>query len=417
MGLKFKVIEQEHAAKIKVIGVGGCGNNALNTMIEDGVKGVEFIAVNTDRQVLANNLAPVKIQLGAGLGAGGNPETGKREAEASLEQIRDMIDGANMVFITAGMGGGTGTGAAPVVAKVARDMGALVVAVVTKPFHYEGRRRMKVGEDGIIALRDHVDTIIVIPNQKLLAVAGNDTTLMEAFRKANDVLLKGVRSISDLIIQKGHVNLDFADVQSVMKATEVAGELALMGTGQARGDKRAVDAAAEAISCPLMENVSIDGARGVLINITGGPDLKLQEVNEAAELIMRSCSEDASIFWGQVIDPTLEDEVRVTVIATGFDEAREQMLTRTKPSPLNMQMPRSGEQRNNVRPMEDARRREEPVAQQQQEQQEAAAAQGGNRVFTSATHKTWGARRPGLAGDVDAYDLEPAIMRNRRRPD
>jgi cell division protein FtsZ len=418
MGLKFDVIEQQNAATIKVVGVGGCGNNALNTMIDDGIEGVEFIAVNTDKQVLANNLATLRLQLGVGLGAGGNPEAGKREAENSIDKIKDALDGANMVFVTAGMGGGTGSGAAPVVAKAARDMGALVVGVVTKPFLYEGRRRMAIAEEAIVALRDHVDTIIVIPNQKLLAVAGADTTLMEAFKKANDVLLKGVRSIADLIIQEGHVNLDFADVNSVMKATESSGELALMGTGQATGDKRAVDAAAEAISCPLMENVSIDGARGVLINITGGLDLRLSEVNEASELIMKSCSADAAIYWGQVVDPTMEDAVRVTVIATGFDEAREQGLSRSKPSPLNRNLrPVVSESR----PRSIDPREEEVVGQadhvEHYEQQQAVAAQGGARVHTSSTHKTWSARRPGLAGDVDAYDMEPAILRNRRKPD
>ncbi len=421
MGLKFDVIEQEHAARIKVVGVGGCGNNALNTMIEDGIEGVEFIALNTDKQVLAGNLAQLKVQLGAGLGAGGDPEAGKREAENSVERIKEALEDVNMVFITAGMGGGTGTGAAPIIAKTARDMGALVVGVVTKPFTYEGRRRMRVADEGIIALREHVDTIIVIPNQKLLAVAGADTTLMEAFKKANDVLLKGVKSISDLILQKGHVNLDFADVKSVMKTTETAGELALMGTGVATGDKRAVDAAAEAISCPLMENVSIDGAQGVLINITGGADLRLSEVNEAAELIMNSCSEDASIFWGQVIDPNMTDEVRVTVIATGFDEAREHTLSRTKLSPLNQALPRFHEE-TNVRPMQGERRAAAENMEGEMEQQVAAAGgdrqnPGGNRIHTSTTHKTWTQRRPGLSGDVDAYDMEPAILRNRRRPD
>ena len=251
MGLKFNIVEPKSSgAKIKVVGAGGCGNNALNTMIEEGVQGVEFIACNTDRQALDNNMAGIKVQLGAGLGAGGKPEIGRREAESSIDKLREVLEGADMVFITAGMGGGTGTGAAPVIAKLSREIGALTVAVVTKPFLYEARHRMRIAEEGIKELREEVDTIIVIPNQKLLAVAGADTTLMEAFRKANDVLLKGVKSISDLIIEQGHVNLDFADVKSVMKATESSGELALMGTGQATGDKRAVDAAAEAISCP-----------------------------------------------------------------------------------------------------------------------------------------------------------------------
>jgi cell division protein FtsZ len=416
MGLKFSIVEPDNAARIKVIGVGGCGNNALNTMIEDGVAGVEFIACNTDKQVLVNNLANIKVSLGAGLGAGGDPEVGKREAEKSIDHLKEVLAGADMVFITAGMGGGTGTGAAPIVAKVARETGALTVAVVTKPFLYEGRRRMRIAEEGIKALRENVDTIIVIPNQKLLAVAGADTSLMDAFRKANDVLLKGVKSISDLVVGQGLVNLDFADVKSVMKATESNGELALMGAGQATGDKRAVEAAAEAISCPLMENVSIEGARGVLINITGSPDLRLSEVNEAAALIMKSCAEDASIFWGQVIDKSLKDEVRVTVIATGFDEAREHInsdrtlvVERQRETPLNRPPanPWPGPDAGKVRQMEPASvKRPEPAA----ERRPAPPAMA-NRP--KPERQTW--RNPNLMADEDAYDV-PAFLR-KRKPD
>jgi cell division protein FtsZ len=416
MGLKFSIIEPENAARIKVIGVGGCGNNALNTMIEEGIAGVEFIACNTDKQVLAANLAGVKVQLGAGLGAGGDPSVGQREAEKSIDRLREAMQEAEMVFITAGMGGGTGTGAAPIVAKTARELGALTVAVVTKPFMYEGRRRMRIAEEGIKALREQVDTIIVIPNQKLLAVAGADTSLMDAFRKANEILLKGVRSIADLVVQQGHVNLDFADVKSVMKATEACGELALMGAGQASGDKRAVEAAAEAISCPLMENVTIDGARGVLINITGGFDLKLSEVNEAAQLIMKSCAEDAAIFWGQVIDPNMKDGVRVTVIATGFDEAREHynaaantmVVERQRETPLNRPAPPRPTEDNKVRPID-------PVLQRRPEA--GATERRGPSVNVSQRQRPerqlW--KNPSLLADEDVYDV-PAFLR-KRKPD
>ena len=416
MGLKFSIVEPEAVpAKIKVIGVGGCGNNAINTMIEDNVQGVEFIACNTDKQVLNHNLAPIKIQLGAGLGAGGNPEVGQREAEKTIDRLRETMQGADMVFITAGMGGGTGTGAAPIVANLAREMGALTVGVVTKPFIYEGRRRMRIAEEGIQKLREAVDTIIVIPNQKLLAVAGTDTSLMDAFRKANDVLLKGVRSISDLIVRQGHVNLDFADVKSVMKTTDSSGELALMGTGMAKGEKRAVEAAAEAISCPLMENVSIDGARGVLINITGGPDLRLSEVSEAAELIMKSCADDAAIFWGQVVDMNMKEEVRVTVIATGFDEAREHLneqatlvVERKKETYLNRQT-QNWASETKVRTMEPTATRRQELAPEQPKRQPIAA----SAARPKGEFQPWRDQR--LVAEEDAYDV-PAFLR-KRKPD
>lgn len=435
MGLKFNIVEPERAgARIKVVGVGGCGNNAINTMIEDNVQGVEFIACNTDKQVLVNNLAGIKVSLGSGLGAGGNPEIGLREAEKSVETLREVLEGADMVFITAGMGGGTGTGAAPMIAKLAREMGALTVGVVTKPFHYEGRRRMAVAEEGIKRLRDEIDTIIVIPNQKLLAVAGSDTTLMDAFKKANDVLLKGVRSLSDLIVQQGHVNLDFADVRSVMKATNVSGELALMGTGQATGEKRAVDAAAQAISCPLMENVSIDGARGVLINITGGFDLRLSEVSEAAELVMKSCSRDAEIYWGQVIDENMREEIRVTVIATGFDEANEHVVERTVPTYLNRSTNISQSEyhaaftsgKTITRP-EPFKGSEEPTAAHEHapiNRREPPVIRrpdfGKKSIGTMRTNPSQHLKEketPDLRAAEDAYDLDvPAIVR-RRKPD
>lgn len=401
MALKFDIVEPNGGAQLKVVGVGGGGGNALNTMIEAGLSGVEFIACNTDRQALGSNLAAVKLQLGIGLGAGGRPEIGYKSAEDSHDKIREVLDGADMVFITAGMGGGTGTGAAPVIANIAKEIGALTVAVVTKPFNFEGKRRMRQAEEGIAKLRENVDTIIIIPNQKLLAVAGSDTTLIDAFRKADDVLLKGVKSIADLIVNEGAVNLDFADVESVMMATEATGELALMGTGAANGDDRAVKAAAEAISCPLLENVSIEGARGVLINITGGPSLKLCEVTAASELIKKATAEDAAIYWGQVIDHSLEEEVQVTVIATGFDEAREhaarpQVVERKKITYLNNAVDEPcGEKESHSEPERAEAAEREPFAPPRRK---------------VAVH-TWRTNR--IQADDDAYDV-PAFLRYRK---
>lgn len=306
-------------AKIKVIGVGGGGNNAVNRMITAGVQGVEFVAINCDAQDLMLSEAETKIAIGEkltkGLGAGGNPEIGQHAAEESREQIQAAIQGADMVFVTAGMGGGTGTGAAHVVAECAKEMGVLTVGVVTKPFKFEGKRRMKQAESGIVNLKEKVDTLITIPNDRLLAVIDKKTTMVDAFRIADDILRQGVQGISNLIAVPGMINLDFADVQSVMKD---AGS-ALMGIGTAKGEGAAVAAAEAAIKSPLLEN-SIDGARGVLLNITGGKDLGLLEVNEAASIVEEAVAEDANIIFGAVIDETLEDEIRVTVIATGFNE-------------------------------------------------------------------------------------------------
>lgn len=306
-------------AKIKVIGVGGGGNNAVNRMISAGVQGVEFVAVNCDAQDLMLSEAEVKIAIGEkltkGLGAGGNPEIGEKAAEESREQIQEAIKGADMVFVTAGMGGGTGTGAAHVVAECAKEMGVLTVGVVTKPFKFEGKRRMNQAENGIINLKEKVDTLITIPNDRLLAVIDKKTPIKEAFRIADDVLRQGVQGISNLIAVPGMINLDFADVQSVMKD---AGS-ALMGIGTAKGDDAAVAAAEAAIRSPLLEN-SIDGAHGVLLNITGGPNLGLFDVNAAASIIEEAAADDANIIFGAVIDETLDDEIRVTVIATGFNE-------------------------------------------------------------------------------------------------
>ena len=306
-------------AKILVIGVGGGGGNAVNTMIAGNLDGVEFVAANTDRQALEANLAPHKIGLGGaltkGLGAGANPDVGRRAAEESIQQIADAISGADMVFVTAGMGGGTGTGAASVIAQVARDCGALTVGVVTKPFGFEGKKRSKNADDGIRRLEEAVDTLIVIPNNRLLALAGNQMSMVDAFRRADSILLNAVQGISDLMTVPGLINVDFADVRTIMNNMGRA----LMGAGVGTGKKRAAEAAEMAISSPLLEDVSIDGATGILINITGGPDLTLHEVNEASSLIQKAAHEDANIIFGSVIDPNLTDEVRITVIATGFD--------------------------------------------------------------------------------------------------
>lgn len=314
-------LELDQFANIKVIGVGGGGSNAVNRMINAGLKGVEFIAVNTDAQALQMALASNKIQVGAkltkGLGAGANPEIGQKAAEESRDEIEQVLRGADMVFVTAGMGGGTGTGAAPVVAEVAKEIGALTVGVVTKPFTFEGRKRMNQAEKGIEELKDKVDTLITIPNDRLLQVVEKHTSIVEAFRIADDVLRQGVQGISDLIAVPGLINLDFADVKTIMKDTGSA----LMGIGSASGDNRAVEAARFAISSPLLET-SIEGARGVLLNITGGSSLGLFEVNEAAEIISQAADAEANIIFGAVIDERMDDEVRVTVIATGFEQQK-----------------------------------------------------------------------------------------------
>lgn len=316
--------DAELHARIKVVGVGGSGGNALNTMISSGLEGVEFIAANTDAQALEGNLAPTKIQLGPqltkGLGAGGNPDIGRKSALEDVQRIAEALSGADMVFITAGMGGGTGTGAAPVIAQVARDQGALTVGVVTKPFLFEGRRRSKNSEYGIEELSDAVDSIITIPNQKLLALGNDDMSMLDAFQRADDVLLQAVQGISDLITTHGMINVDFADVRTIMSAQGRA----LMGTGYAKGDHRAAEAAEIAINSPLLDDISVDGARGILINFTAGADMKLREIDEAASLIQQAAHEDAEIIFGLVTDPDMNDMVKVTVIATGFDEVARQ---------------------------------------------------------------------------------------------
>jgi cell division protein FtsZ len=310
----------ENSAKIKVIGAGGGGGNAVNTMISYALKGVDFIIANTDAQALDASRAPVRIQIGAevtkGLGAGSNPDIGRQAALESHDEIRRNLEGADMIFITAGLGGGTGTGAAPVIAQAARECGALTVAIVTKPFQFEGKKRNVQAEEGVAQLRDVVDTLIVVPNQRLLSLGGRGLSLLEAFKKADDILYQAVKGISDLIIVPGLINLDFADVKNIMSNMGMA----LMGTGTASGENRAIEAAQRAISSPLLEDNTIQGAQGVLLSITGGPDMSLYEVNEASSLIQAEAHDDANIIFGTVIDENMGDEIRITVIATGFED-------------------------------------------------------------------------------------------------
>jgi cell division protein FtsZ len=325
-------------ARLKVIGIGGGGNNAINSMIaEDNIKGVDFIAVNTDSQALLNSLAPIKIQIGEkltkGLGAGGNPQTGAEAAKESYERIKDALEGTDMVFITGGMGGGTCTGAAPIIAEIAKkEIGALTIAVVTKPFLFEGTRRMTNAEEGISRLKDNVDTLIVIPNQKVMDVVNDKATLLEAFKIADSVLNKGTKAIADLITTPGLINLDFADIKAVMSN---AGS-ALMGVGEAEGDNKARLAVKSAIDSPLVE-VNIDGARGVLINITGGPDLTMAEIEDAAKTITELCAPDANIIFGATIDKELAGKIKVSVIATGFDTNRQRLYQNIKKPPVPIQ--------------------------------------------------------------------------------
>jgi len=320
-------IDMDQFATIKVVGVGGGGNNAVNRMIEHGLKGVDFISVNTDKQALYVSQATQKIQIGEkltkGLGAGANPEIGQKAAEESKDDIAQILKGADMVFITAGMGGGTGTGAAPIVAEIARELGILTVGVVTKPFIFEGKQRMINAEMGISDLKSRVDTLVTIPNDRLLQVVEKRTSMLEAFKIADDVLRQGVQGISDLIAVPGLVNLDFADVRTIMKEKG----LAHMGIGKGSGDNRATDAAKQAIQSPLLET-TIEGAKGVLLNITGGANLGLFEVNEAAELVSQAADPDANIIFGAVIDEALEDEIRIIVIATGFEKGPRRPETR-----------------------------------------------------------------------------------------
>jgi len=320
----IEIVEEEFdlGATIKVIGVGGAGGNAVNTMIAAGLTGVEFIAMNTDAQDLKRSLAPRRFQLGAeltkGLGAGARPEMAREAALEDRDRIAELIGGADMVFVTAGMGGGTGTGAAPIVAQIAKECGALTVAVVTRPFYFEGKKRLRTAEEGVEALTQNVDTLITIPNQRLVSMASDRTTMKEAFRLADEVLLQAVKGVSDLINHQGMVNVDFADVRTIMADKGVA----LMGVGCAAGEHKTVEAAQMAINSPLLDDVSIVGATSVLINVTGNSNLTMYEIHEASSLIQEEAHEDAEVIWGWVVDETMDDEARVTVIATGFEESR-----------------------------------------------------------------------------------------------
>ena len=331
------VAPQNYLAVIKVVGIGGGGVNAVNRMIEAGLKGVEFVAINTDAQALLMSDADVKLDIGReltrGLGAGADPAVGRQAAEDHIEELRDVLKGSDMVFVTAGEGGGTGTGGAPVVARVAKEVGALTIGVVTKPFNFEGKRRISQAESGVEALRNEVDTLIVIPNDRLLSIADRNISVIEAFRQADHVLLQGVSGITDLITTPGLINLDFADVRSVMSGAGTA----LMGIGAARGENRAAIAAQNAIASPLLE-VDIQGAKGVLLSIAGGSDLGLFEINEAARLVQNVASAEANIIFGAVIDDTLGDEVKVTVIAAGFAE-KDLMNKRPAPAIIDRSEP------------------------------------------------------------------------------
>lgn len=347
----------ESLAIIKVIGVGGGGNNAVNRMIEHGVQGVDFIAVNTDAQALNMSKAPVKLQIGGkltrGLGAGANPEVGRKAAEESKEQIEEALRGADMVFVTAGMGGGTGTGAAPVIAQIAKELGALTVGVVTRPFTFEGRKRSTQAVGGISMMKEAVDTLIVIPNDRLLEIVDKNTPMLEAFREADNVLRQGVQGISDLIAVPGLINLDFADVKTIMSNKGSA----LMGIGIASGENRAAEAAKKAISSPLLET-SIDGAKGVLMNITGGSNLSLFEVQEAADIVASASDEEVNMIFGSVINDDLEDQIVVTVIATGFNE---EILTQRQPRMAGGGMKRPSSPAPTQAPPRETRYEEEPV--------------------------------------------------------
>ncbi len=366
-------------ATIKVIGVGGGGNNAVNRMIEHGVQGVEFIAVNTDAQALNLSKAEVKMQIGAkltrGLGAGANPEVGKKAAEESKEQLEAALNGADMVFVTAGMGGGTGTGAAPVIAQIARDLGALTVGVVTRPFTFEGKKRANQASGGIGSMKEAVDTLIVIPNDRLLEIVDKSTPMLEAFREADNVLRQGVQGISDLIATPGLINLDFADVKTIMSSKGSA----LMGIGVASGENRAVEAAKKAVSSPLLET-SIDGAQGILMNITGGMNLSLYEVQEAADIVASASDQEVNMIFGSVINEGLKDEIIVTVIATGFrEDVSQPKITR----------PAFGQAKSNIGAIKREPKREEAQPEQQQQ-------------------------RTSSASQEDALDI-PTFLRNRNR--
>lgn len=388
-------VEMDNFAKIKVIGVGGGGNNAVNRMVEAQLKGVEFIAVNTDKQALYTSKAEHKIQVGEkltrGLGAGANPEVGKKSAEESKDEILKVLEGADMVFVTAGMGGGTGTGAAPVVAQLAKEMGILTVGVVTKPFAFEGKVRMKNAEQGIKELKTKVDTLITIPNDRLLQIVQKNTSMLEAFSIADDVLKQGIESISDLIAAPGLINLDFADVQSIMKEKG----LAHMGMGRAQGENRAIEAARQAIQSPLLET-SIKGAKGVLLNITGGANLGLFEINEASTLVQESCDSEANIIFGATIKEDLKDDLVITVIATGFEDGQDMDLDLINRNNAMNQGQQQNFQQNSLN-HNPAREPQRPVMPEQKQEEETVVKQN-----TSSTY-------------IESDDMEiPTFLRRRR---
>ncbi len=405
----------ELGAKIKVVGVGGGGGNALNTMILAGLTGVDFIAANTDCQALQHNRAATKIQLGAmvtkGLGAGANPEIGRQAALEDREKIAAALEGADMVFVTAGMGGGTGTGGAPIIADIARGIGALTVGVVTKPFMFEGKRRLKQADHGIAELKNAVDTLITIPNQRLLAVADEKTTLLDTFKKADEVLLNAVQGISDLITIPGLINVDFADVRTIMSNMGVA----LMGTGTAAGTNRALTAAKMAVESPLLEDVQIDGATGILINITGGADMTLVEVNQACSLIQEAAHEDANIIFGSVIDDGMGERLKITVIATGFtsrDARRIERLDATRAV-------RGPTQGSAAMPQQEAAPARHPAAQRTPEIGRVTPAPGLPRVTPPPApprerpvrHISWEELRQMTGASEDELDI-PTFLRN-----
>ncbi len=386
-------MNMDQLATIKVIGVGGGGSNAVNRMIEHGVQGVEFICVNTDAQALNLSKAPVKMQIGTkltrGLGAGANPDIGKKAAEESREQIEEALSGADMVFVTAGMGGGTGTGAAPVVAEIAKDLGALTVGVVTRPFTFEGRKRSTQAVGGISVLKEKVDTLIVIPNDRLLEIVDKNTPMLEAFREADNVLRQGVQGISDLIAVPGLINLDFADVKTIM--TERGS--ALMGIGVGTGENRAAEAAKKAISSPLLET-SIDGAKGVLMNITGGANLSLYEVNEAADIVSSASDPEVNMIFGSVINEELKDEILVTVIATGFDETEKMVNNQQRAERPRMQQSPASSQSHS------SQSQSQPQSQSQGQSREESQSESRSTSYSNA--------------DSDTLDI-PTFLRNRSR--
>lgn len=395
-------------ASIKVIGVGGAGGNAVNRMIQSGLQGVEFIAANTDAQVLDQSLSPRKLQLGAGitkgLGSGANPNVGRDAAEEDEAQIAEMLEGADMVFVTAGMGGGTGTGAAPVVARIARTQGALTVAVVTRPFEFEGRRRMQLAEDGLRELRERVDTLIVIPNQRLLTIVDRTTPLKEAFRVADQVLHHATKGISDLITVPGLVNLDFADVKTVM----VERGNALMGAGHATGPNRAYEAAQSAVSSPLLDDVSISGAEALLVNVTGGESMTLHEINEAVTVVVDAAGHDANVIFGAVIDEHMGDGLSITVIATGFGKGEARQKPLAMQAPAHAPAPRIYEmdpRERAARPVTVRPSLEDPTP---EEEGAVAAARPGYRMSPGSPRRPFGGR----AITRDNMDV-PAFMRKQ----